>query len=84
MPEPRPAVPESACPGRWSGCRCVGPGLRHDLQGWFASEQLTGFEVMRLHGEVNAVLPKQKLIDSEGHLEIVTVGIVMAPLCLFK
>ena len=50
-------------------------------------EQLAGFEVTHLRGEVNAVLPKQKVIeviDPEGHLEIVTVGIDMAPLRLRK
>ena len=53
----------------------------------FTSEQLAGFEVTHLRGEVNAVLPKQKVIeviDPEGHLEIVTVGIDMAPLRLRK
>ena len=40
----------------------------------FTPEQLAGFEVTHLRGEVNAVLPKQKVIeviDPEGHLEIV-------------
>jgi hypothetical protein len=53
----------------------------------FTPEQLAGFEVTYLRGEVNAVLPKQKVIeviDPEGHLEIVTVGIDMAPLRLRK
>ena len=53
----------------------------------FTPEQLAGFEVTHLRGEVNAVLPKQKVIeviDPEGHLEIVTVGIDMAPLRLRK
>ena len=57
------------------------PGLDSPL------EQLAGFEVTHLRGEVNAVLPKQKVIeviDPEGHLEIVTVGIDMAPLRLRK
>lgn len=53
----------------------------------FTPEQLAGFEVTHLRGEVNAVLPKQKVIeviDPEGHLEIVTVGIDMSPLRLRK
>ena len=53
----------------------------------FTPEQLAGFEVTHLRGEVNAVLPNQKVIeviDPEGHLEIVTVGIDMAPLRLRK
>ena len=53
----------------------------------FTPQQLAGFEVTHLRGEVNAVLPKQKVIeviDPEGHLEIVTVGIDMAPLRLRK
>ena len=53
----------------------------------FTPEQLAGFEVTHLRGEVNAVLPKQKVIeviDTEGHLEIVTVGIDMSPLRLRK
>ena len=53
----------------------------------FTPEQLAGFEVTHLRGEVSAVLPKQKVIeviDPEGHLEIVTVGIDMAPLRLRK
>ena len=53
----------------------------------FTPEQLAGFEVIHLRGEVNAVLPKQKVIeviDPEGYLEIVTVGIDMAPLRLRK
>ena len=51
----------------------------------FTPEQLAGFEVTHLRGVVNAVLPKQKVIeviDPEGHKEIVTVGIDMAPLRL--
>ena len=53
----------------------------------FTPEQLAGFEVTHLRGEVNSVLPKQKVIeviDPEGHLEIVTVGIDMSPLRLRK
>ena len=53
----------------------------------FTPEQLAGFEVTHLRGVVNAVLPKQKVIeviDPEGHKEIVTVGIDMAPLRLRK
>ena len=53
----------------------------------FTPEQLAGFEVTHLRGVVNAVLPKQKVIeviDPEGHQEIVTVGIDMAPLRLQK
>ncbi|MCB4388899.1 hypothetical protein [Synechococcus sp. MU1617] len=53
----------------------------------FTPEQLAGFEVTHLRGEVNAVLPTQKVIeviDPEGHLEIITVGIDMAPLRLRK
>ena len=53
----------------------------------FTPDQLAGFEVTHLRGEVNAVLPKQKVIeviDPEGHLEVVTVGIDMAPLRLRK
>ena len=53
----------------------------------FTPEQLAGFEVTHLKGVVNAVLPKQKVIeviDPEGHKEIVTVGIDMAPLRLRK
>ena len=53
----------------------------------FSPEQLAGFEVTHLRGVVNAVLPKQKVIeviDPEGHQEIVTVGIDMAPLRLQK
>ena len=58
-----------------------------DSRAGFTPEQLAGFEVTHLRGEVNAVLPKQKVIeviDPEGHLEIVTVGIDMAPLRLRK
>ena len=53
----------------------------------FTPEQLAGFEVTHLRGVVSAVLPKQKVIeviDPEGHLEIVTVGIDMGPLRLRK
>ena len=53
----------------------------------FTPEQLAGFEVTHLRGVVNAVQPEQKVIeviDPEGHQEIVTVGIDMAPLRLRK
>ena len=62
-------------------------GFHMPSRAGFTPEQLAGFEVTHLRGEVNAVLPKQKVIeviDPEGHLEIVTVGIDMAPLRLRK
>ena len=71
------------------GAAAVVSALAFDMpsRAGFTPEQLAGFEVSHLRGEVNAVLPKQKVIeviDPEGHLEIVTVGIDMAPLRLRK
>ena len=71
------------------GAAAVVSALAFDMpsRAGFTPEQLAGFEVTHLRGEVNAVLPKQKVIeviDPEGHLEIVTVGIDMAPLRLRK
>ena len=72
-----------------AGAAAVVSALAFDMpsRAGFTPEQLAGFEVTHLRGEVNAVLPKQKVIeviDPEGHLEIVTVGIDMAPLQLRK
>ena len=72
-----------------AGAAAVVSALAFDMpsRAGFTPEQLAGFEVTHLRGEVNAVLPKQKVIeviDPEGHLEIVTVGIDMAPLRLRK
>ena len=49
----------------------------------FSPEQLAGFEVTHIRGTVTTVLPDQKvleIVDPEGHKEIITVGIDMAPL----
>ena len=72
-----------------AGAAAVVSALAFDMpsRAGFTPEQLAGFEVTHLRGEVNAVLSKQKVIeviDPEGHLEIVTVGIDMAPLQLRK
>ena len=72
-----------------AGAAAVVSALAFDMpsRAGFTPDQLAGFEVTHLRGEVNAVLPKQKVIeviDPEGHLEIVTVGIDMAPLRLSK
>ena len=72
-----------------AGAAAVVSALASDMpsRAGFTPDQLAGFEVTHLRGEVNAVLPKQKVIeviDPEGHLEIVTVGIDMAPLRLRK
>ena len=72
-----------------AGAAAVVSALAFDMpsRAGFTPDQLAGFEVTHLRGEVNAVLPKQKVIeviDPEGHLEIVTVGIDMAPLRLRK
>ncbi len=72
-----------------AGAAAVVSALAFDMpsRAGFTPEQLAGFEVTHLRGEVNSVLPKQKVIeviDPEGHLEIVTVGIDMAPLRLRK
>ncbi len=51
----------------------------------FSLEELAGFEVTNLRGVVNLVSPAQKVIevvDPEGHKEIITVGIDLAPLGL--
>ena len=51
----------------------------------FSLEELAGFEVTHLRGVVNVVSPAQKvieLVDPEGHKEIITVGIDLAPLGL--
>ena len=51
----------------------------------FSLEELEGFEVTHLRGVVNVVSPAQKVIevvDPEGHKEIITVGIDLAPLGL--
>ena len=51
----------------------------------FSLEELAGFEVTHLRGVVNVVSPTQKVIevvDPEGHKEIITVGIDLAPLGL--
>ena len=51
----------------------------------FSLEELAGFEVTHLRGFVNVVSPAQKVIevvDPEGHKEIITVGIDLAPLGL--
>ncbi len=55
------------------------------VQAGFTPEQLEGFELTHMRGVVTAVLPKQKVIEvlgPEGHEEIITVGIDMAPLKL--
>ena len=55
------------------------------VQAGFTPEQLEGFELTHMRGVVTAVLPKQKVIEvlgPEGHKEIITVGIDMAPLNL--
>ena len=72
-----------------AGAAAVVSALAVDMpsRAGFSPEQLAGFEVTHLRGVVNAVLPKQKVIeviDPEGHQEIVTVGIDMAPLRLQK
>ena len=72
-----------------AGAAAVVSALAVDMpsRAGFSPEQLAGFEVTHLRGVVNAVLPKQKVIeviDPEGHQEIVTVGIDMAPLRLRK
>jgi len=72
-----------------AGAAAVVSALAFDMpsRAGFTPEQLAGFELTHLRGEVNAVLPTQKVIeviDPEGHLEIVTVGIDMAPLRLRK
>ena len=72
-----------------AGAAAIVSALAFDMpsRAGFTPEQLAGFEVTHLRGEVNAVLPKQKVIeviDPEGHLKIVTVGIDMAPLRLRK
>ena len=81
------------CPGisrvLAAGAAAVVSSLAFNLpsRAGFTPEQLAGFEVTHLRGEVNAVLPKQKVIeviDPEDHLEIVTVGIDMSPLRLRK
>jgi hypothetical protein len=49
----------------------------------FTPDQLQSFEVTHLRGTVKTVLPDQKvleIVDPEGHREIITVGIDMAPL----
>mgnify|MGYP001501064440 FL=1 len=49
----------------------------------FSPEQLAGFEVTHIRGTVTTILPDQKvleIVDPEGHKEIITVGIDMAPL----
>ena len=51
----------------------------------FSPEQLAGFEVTHIRGTVTTILPDQKvleIVDPEGHKEIITVGIDMAPLGL--
>ena len=51
----------------------------------FSLEELAGFEVTHLRGVVNVVSSAQKVIevvDPEGHKEIITVGIDLAPLGL--
>ena len=51
----------------------------------FSPEQLAGFEVTHIRGTVTTILPDQKVLESvdpEGHKEIITVGIDMAPLGL--
>ena len=51
----------------------------------FDKEQLAGFEVMELKGTVSEALAKEKVIeivDPEGHTEVYTVGLDLAPLGL--
>ena len=51
----------------------------------FDEEQLAGFEVTELRGTVNEALDKEKVIeivDPEGHTEVYTVGLDLAPLGL--
>ncbi len=51
----------------------------------FNEEQLAGFEVTELIGTVNEALAKEKVIeivDPEGHAEVYTVGLDLAPLGL--
>ena len=51
----------------------------------FSPEQLAGFEVTHIRGTVTTVMPQQKvleIVDPEGHKEIITVGIDLAPLAI--
>ena len=51
----------------------------------FSPEQLEGFELSHIRGTVTTVLPDQKvleIIDPEGHREIITVGVDLAPLAI--
>ena len=51
----------------------------------FDEEQLAGFEVTELRGTVSEALAKEKVIeivDPEGHTEVYTVGLDLAPLGL--
>ena len=51
----------------------------------FDEEQLAGFEVTELRGTVSEALDKEKVIeivDPEGHTEVYTVGLDLAPLGL--
>ena len=51
----------------------------------FDQEQLAGFEVSELRGTVREALAKEKvleIIDPEGHTEVYTVGLDLAPLGL--
>ncbi len=51
----------------------------------FDEEQLAGFEVTELRGTVSEALAKEKvieIIDPEGHTEVYTVGLDLAPLGL--
>ncbi len=51
----------------------------------FSPEQLEGFELSHVRGTVTTVLPDQKvleIIDPEGHREIITVGVDLAPLAI--
>lgn len=51
----------------------------------FSPEQLQGFELSHIRGTVTTVLPERKvleIIDPEGHREIITVGVDLAPLAI--
>ena len=51
----------------------------------FSPEQLEGFELSHIRGTVTTVLPERKvleIIDPEGHREIITVGVDLAPLAI--
>ena len=64
---------------------CSALALQTPVRAGFSPEQLAGFEVTHLRGQVSVVLPDQKVIeviDPEGHKEIITVGFDMTSLGL--